>query len=180
MKSLFFSTGSLFLFIVFFSCTGSTQKLVDTTESTNNAVPNWFSSNGFSSDSLAFYGYGVAIAVDSTDALERATQDAQNQLSFHLGKLAEEIRRQMEREGVSASKNADFILLLRNAHSSVEKISETKNTFLISPENTYRALVQLSISKQQVHEMFKYGFEGHPRYWAAFSGANKYKSTILE
>lgn len=180
MKSLFLSIGSLFLLVIFISCTGSTQKLADTSESSNSSVPGWFSSNGFSSDSLAFYGYGVAIAADSTDALERATQDAQNQLSFHLGKLAEDVRRQMEREKVSASSNADFILLLRNAHGSVDEFSETKNTFLLSPDDTYRALVQISISKQQAHQMFKVGFEGHPRYWAAFSGSPDYKSSIQD
>ncbi|MBO6792299.1 MAG: hypothetical protein JJ895_00220 [Balneolaceae bacterium] len=178
MKFSSFLFGSILLITVLVSCTGSTKELVSTTPTSSGIFPSWYSSNGFSSDSLAFYGYGVAIAADSTDAISRATIDAQNKLSTSLGKLAEDIRLDMERDNIAASKNADFILLLRNAHSDVSTFSESKNSYTSSHDNSYRAIVQISITKDQAHQMFKSGFNGHPRYWAAFSGTAAYQSSF--
>ncbi len=180
MKFSSFLSGSILLLTVLVSCTGSTKELSSTTTSSSGLFPSWFSSTGFSSDSLAFYGYGVAIAADSTDAIERATIDAQNKLSSNLGKLAEDIRLQMERDNAAAAKNTDFILLLRNAHSGLDSFSEIKNSFLSSPDDSYRAMVQITISKKQAHQMFKSGFNGHPRYWAAFSGTSSYQSAFSD
>lgn len=180
MKSLLSRSFTFVLLAFLISCTGSTQKLATDSTGGESIFPGWYNSTGFSSDSLSFSGFGVAIGADSTDAVERAEVEAENQLGFQLSKLAEDIRVQLERENVTAASNVDFILLLRNATSSLKSFSETTNQYMLSPNNNFRAIAEVSITRDKAHQLFENAFNGHPRYWAAFSQSNQYQNTILK
>lgn len=162
---------------IFYSCSSSSG-LSESSISSDGLYPGWYSSSGFSSDSSSFSGFGTAIAADSSTAILRATIDATKNLDLSIGKMVEDIRTQLVRNGEESASNTDFILITRNAHSSAVESSETVNSRTVNLDGVYRAMIEVSISRIELSLELEKGFTGHPRYWTAFSNNDSYRQAI--
>jgi hypothetical protein len=159
-----------------YSCS-STEGVVDSA-SDSGLFPSWYSSNGFQSDSTTFSGYGIAIAADSVVAIQRATDEAKKNLDLAIGKLAEDVRTQLVSEGVSSVSNTDFILILRNAHADAISMASLTSQRVIEEDRRFRGFAEVEITKEDLVNQLEEGFNGHPRYWAAFSNNDSFQSIM--
>jgi hypothetical protein len=72
----------------------------------------------------------------------------------------------------SAFSNTDFKIILRTAHASLQNNAERVQVQAKKINTQYRAFVNVRLTKTQVQTLLENGFEGHPRYWNAFSSSN--------
>lgn len=90
---------------------------IETGEADAKAGPVWYDhANRASKDSLFFYGFGLAVAVDSSSAHKEAQRQALAHLKLSIDRYLEEVRRKKAEEpgGEQFSTNR-FIFDLRNA-----------------------------------------------------------------
>ncbi len=165
----------LFYSFLIFSCS-TTEEIVENTS--GGIYPSWYSANGFGSDSTNFSGYGLAIASDSSVAITRATEDAKKHLDLAIGKMAEDVRNQLVANDVASAGNTDFILILRNAHADAIKKAELIAHTVIGEGGNYRAFAKVEISREMLITQLEFGFNGHPRYWAAYSENPNFQSVF--
>lgn len=87
-----------------------------------DAVPDWYRGGvHFSSDSLALYGYSLASATDSLEAVQFSTETALSYLRSQVDRELEEIRENFaDSEGDNSIYNSPaFIIRLRNTVSEL-------------------------------------------------------------
>jgi hypothetical protein len=161
----------LFTLFLFASCssTGSSVSMDETTS--ESLFPDWYSAQVLQ-DSTQFIASATAISFDSLTAIRRAETEAKSILEVEIGNLTEEIRLKGEEEGVSAFSNTDFKIILRTAHASLQNNAERVQVQAKKINTQYRAFVNVRLTKTQVQTLLENGFEGHPRYWNAFSSSN--------
>lgn len=84
-------------------------------------IPSWYDAGVHSSsDSLSLHGYGLASAMDSTEAAELSTETAIEYLRFQIDRTAEDVRQQLADSNSSGNYNSpSFIINLRNSVSSL-------------------------------------------------------------
>lgn len=158
----------LIIFLIsLFSCS-STENISQISD--NKGFPSWYSNSNFQSDATSFFGFGMAIASDSSVAINRAITEANKNLDLAIGKMTEDVRKELLKEGISSVENTDFILILRNAHADVSLSSELINKEIVEKEGIYRAFTQVNLTKKIFQNILEKGFKGHPKYWATFSG----------
>lgn len=160
-----------------YSC-ASTEGTISSTSESNSLFPSWYSNTGFQADSLSFHGFGTAISADSALAVTRAIENARLHLDLEIGKLAEDVRTQLETEGNSNVRNTDFILILRNAHADAVSQADPSNSWVRLDDNTFRAFASVDITKAELVGLLEEGFDGHPRYWASYSGSAFFENTF--
>lgn len=96
-----------------------TETITDTGEADTlaeeSAVPDWYSSDVYSSaDSLFINGFAMASAADSVQAAGYATQSAEQNLRFEIDRITEDARRKITEEGNDEYAATAFIIRLRN------------------------------------------------------------------
>lgn len=150
----------------------STQSSTSTSDNSSNSVyPGWYNTSEFQADSLNYHGFATAINADSSEAVDRAIQQAKVHLEYNIGDITEEIRTALVENGSTDADNTDFIIILRKAHAAVGAAAEISEVSAGNSGNYYRAFAAVSISKSKVAEVLEDGFTGHPRYWGGFSSA---------
>lgn len=121
-------------------------------------IPSWYSAGvHFSSDSLALYGYSLASAIDSSRAVELATQSSLDYLRIEIDRTAEEIRKNL-----ADSPNGDtygspsFIVRLRNAVSelSLDSVSFTR-MHTISDSGVHYSHTRARLPQKALHNLFE-------------------------
>ena len=173
----FFKYGALsaFIGISAIACS-STEGTVATNSGGSSVFPAWYNATEYAADSVAYYGFGTAVASDSSLAIQRAEDDARANLETYIAELTEEIREEMADAGSGDAKNTDFIIILRTAHSYVEGAASAASSSA-KPEGVYyRGFAGVSISKAELVEVLEKGFTGHPRYWGGFSSSPSFVS----
>lgn len=175
MRQSFFAAIVLALLFIGGGCSSSSTVTTPSTAGrVSSLYPQWYTTTGFKDDSTAYHGFGTAISRDSLDAIQRAEIQAKANLESRIAKLTEEVRTTLADQGKKDATNTDFIIILRTAHSKVEKAASSTKTVASSQKGVYRAFVQASISRSELHQVLEQGFNGHPRYWGLFSGADLY------
>lgn len=165
LRTLLFTA---FISTILISCS-STSSTVSTDTLSSGLYPAWYNSAGYAADSVSISGFGTAIASDSTTASLRAHTEAKKNLDLYIGKLAEDVRIKLREAGVESVSNTDFILILRNAHSQAINSANSIQDQTILSNTNYRSSAEIRISKAILIQQLEKGFNGHPRYWAAYS-----------
>lgn len=169
---------TLLTLLFFYSCS-STKDVTKISNSKDQIIPSWYTPSGFQTDSSNFYGYGLSIASDSTNAIERAADNAFKNLDVAIGDLIENIRTQQLKGGTSIMGETNFILILRNSHSLAVRNAKYTNSKFTNKEGIFRAFVKISIPKKEFIKHLEHHFSGNIAYWKAFSD-NAYFSTTFE
>lgn len=88
----------------------------------DGSAPEWFNNKiDSASDSTSFYGFSLASASDSSDAVDLSTQMALNNLRFEIDRFAETVREQTEETTGSDKYTAgSFVLNLRNTVQNMD------------------------------------------------------------
>ena len=159
-----------------YSCSSS-EGLMDSSTS-SGLFPDWYSASLFEADSVSFSGFGLAIAADSTSAIQRASDDALKNLDIRIGNLAEDVRTKLVSDGVTAANNTDFILILRNAHADAIRNGIITEYSVVNEEGNYRAFAKAELSRSELINLLEEGFTGHPRYWASYSESSIFQSVF--
>jgi hypothetical protein len=118
-------TTIVMLFI--FSACSSTEQMqtdneIESDTSTNDEVAPWYDhANRAYSDSTEFAGLGIAIAADSSEAMENSMNQARENLEFAIDSYAESVRRQLvEDAGNTDLSSGTFIYSLRQAVNNLQ------------------------------------------------------------
>lgn len=119
----------IFLACLFYSCSSAGQMQSDTEASddesadntpTEESVAPWYDhTNKAYSDSLEFTGLGMALAADSSEAMEVSMIQARENLEYAIDSFAEDIRRELT-ESDNELNSGRFLLSLRIAVNGLE------------------------------------------------------------
>ncbi len=148
-----FSTLFATLIVIGLACSSS-EKLTNT-KTSNSIYPAWYSSFAFTSDNTTFYARATAVASNPETAKQRAELEARAFLESYIAKEIEDIRYELERDGMKGMNAPDFILKLRNAHAKVESEASVVNSSATETDGIFRGFVRVSISKKKVEELMK-------------------------
>ncbi|MEX0904339.1 MAG: hypothetical protein WD604_01420 [Balneolaceae bacterium] len=117
----YFITG-LIIAVSFMSCT-TPESVTDGEDSpASDASPEWFDNRiASSSDTTSFYGYSLAAASDSAEAVNISTEMALQNLRFEIDRFAEGIREKAEETtGAARYQSGEFIFSLRDKIQSLD------------------------------------------------------------
>lgn len=153
------------------ACATTENTSVESVKESSSIFPTWYQPVESSSDSLGYMGFATAIAADSIKAIERAEIQARIHLEKKIAQLTEEIRTDLEDSGSTNVANADFIIILRTAHSQVQKTAKSAQSMSKKTDGYYRGFSSVGISKNEIRTVLEQGFTGHPRYWGEFSSS---------
>ena len=153
------------------ACAPSENLTSNNETGTSSLFPTWYQNVEFTSDSLDYTGFATAIASDSIKAIERADKQARIHLEKRIAQLTEEIRTDLLDSGSSDVDNADFIVILRTAHSNIEKAASTSQMISSKTDGYYRGFSSVTITRNEIKLVLETGFNGHPRYWGEFSSS---------
>tara|TARA_Y100001935_G_scaffold255663_1_gene270925 strand:+ start:88497 stop:89033 length:537 start_codon:yes stop_codon:yes gene_type:complete len=169
---------TLIALLTTYACS-STAPVTDAVESPSNSIqPAWYASAESAYDSVAYYGFGTAIASDSSLAIEKAEMQAKIRLEKLVDETSEEIRNDLVDEGSTDADNTDFIIILRKATTLIRTAASTENAVAVKVDGNYRAFAKAGITKTQIRSTLEKGFTGHPRYWGGFSGADSFAANF--
>jgi len=121
----------IFLACFLYSCSSAGQMKSDTDASDDDSADNtpaeesvapWYDhTNKAYSDSLDFTGLGMALAADSSEAMEVSMTQARENLEYAIDSYAEDIRRGLsESESDNELNSGSFLLSLRAAVNGLE------------------------------------------------------------
>lgn len=149
-----------------------------TTTSGSGNYPSWYAPSGFSSDSVSFHGYAMAVSSDSVIAIANAELQARADLESSIAKKLENVREQMEDDDISVATEPLFILTLRNAHQAVQDQASSTSGSARKQDGYYRGYAQVSISKSDLKKLLASGFSGKTTYWNSFSTSATYTQEL--
>jgi len=158
------------------ACAPSENLVAENDSGSSSLFPTWYQNVEFTSDSLDYTGFATAIASDSIKAIERADKQARIHLEKRIAQLTEEIRTDLLESGSSDVDNADFIIILRTAHSNIEEAASTSQMISRKTDGYYRGFSSVSITKSEIKTVLENGFTGHPRYWGEFSSSPSFST----
>lgn len=161
------------------ACSGAKEVSMSSSSSPkNSAFPSWYSGFEFNADSTSFTSRATSVAADSKTAKVRAENEARALLESYIAEELEDIRTELERDGSSTVQEANFILMLRNAHLTIEEAATITNTESIQKEGVYRGFVKVEITKGKVNSLLEKGFSSNNNYWRTFSISRSYQDFI--
>lgn len=167
--------GTLFLILlVFTACSTSGSILSDA----DSMYPGWYSSSGFTSDSLVFHGFAAAISSDSATAVANANMQARTVLESRIAEKLETIRQALEENGTTIASDADFIFTLRNAHQSVEVAADNTMGEARAADDYYTGFSRVSISKTELRSLLESGFTEKEGYWKQLSSSPAFEKEL--
>jgi hypothetical protein len=165
--------GFTLVFIItagFLGCSTSEQITAESEES-SGIFPGWYIQSGFSADSLSFHSFATAVSSDSIIAMANAELQARVNLESYIATKLESVREQLEDTDSDIATDTDFIITLRNAHNEVQENAVPGNKSAAKEESYYRGFSQVSISRSELLNLMRSGFDGKGRYWEAISDA---------
>jgi hypothetical protein len=140
-------------------------------EEKTSIYPAWFEEEERgSSDTLHFYGYGMAVANDSTESLELALGKAHTNLYRTVDDSLEQLRVRLINQKDSSFnqlKNPAFILSLRNALSFVDTRASVGERVVKKHENRWVSFVQTHIPFKTVKQKLKSPLSEYPDFYQA-------------
>lgn len=156
----------------FYSCSGTqktaapkTQKK-EITEATS-VYPEWYQpKTDYASDSLSFYGYGIAVSRDSLQSVQKATQQAKVNLDNGVARALEDIRRDLAQDLNKQKKfaNPQFLVNLANSHDISEKLASVGNIKSAKKHNVYRSFVKVKLDKKEFAQKLQGDFQASPAF----------------
>lgn len=165
------------LSVTFFSC-ASTSRIAKTQK--NSIYPAWYpGSNEFSSSSDSFRAYGMAIAADSSGALDKAATQAVANLEQHISYALESTRSEAVTEPGSESglDSPQFIFALRKAEAAVlDAASITQKTAKQNKEyDSYYGFAEVSISKKALINQLDKTLSANEQSWQALKRSKAFE-----
>lgn len=174
MKLINFGVLSIIALLTLNSCASTENIASDAVESASSIFPSWYQNAEFASDSLGYMGFATAVAADSAKATERAELQARFNLEKRIAQLTEEIRTDLDQAGSTDANNADFIIILRTAHSAVVDAANVTGSKATKMDGYYRGFASVKLTKAEIRTVLENGFNGHPRYWGGFSSSDTF------
>jgi len=144
--------------------TPSTDRSTGGNSATDNLAAPWYDhSNKAFSDSTEFVGMGMAIAADSSEAMQTSMSQAQEFLEYAIDSYAEEIRKDLAENSENSDFGSDsFILSLRQAVNGLQ-FSESDISSMIeysvNDNNAVIAYTRISIPKEVAINMLASAIE---------------------
>ena len=171
--------GILLLSVLLFGFSSCSTSQNASDSSASSIYPAWYSPAGFSSDSTAFHGFATAISSDSVIAVANAELQARINLESALANKLEDVRDELEDDGMEWVMEKEFILTLRNAHQKVEEAA-TESAGSANAENGYfTGYSKVTISKLDFAALMESAFSGNSSYWQRFSSTSVYTEEIM-
>lgn len=163
MRTLF----TLFILLTFLGGCASVEPTTEQETDEGTAVeeagavaPDWFDPLVSSAtDSVLVYGFALASAVDSSEAVTLAENAALNNLRYEIDYLAENARVELaEDQNIEAYSEASFIIKLRNL---VQNLSLSDANLEFDTERSgneiYHVYAQASLSKNSLWDLISKG-----------------------
>ncbi len=146
-------------------------KMEDEIQEAPSIYPPWYEEEGgVSSDTANFYGYGMAVANDSTESLHLARENAQSDLRRAVDDSLERLRTSLIKKGASSFeelKNPDFILSLRNAISFVDTRATVGQQVVRKQKHRWVSFVRTHVSFKTVRQELKTPLSEYPAFYQA-------------
>lgn len=183
LRFLSFCSAVVLLSTMISACapSGNVNESTETSNTSEKSVyPSWYnSSQSVTSSPTSYQGYATALAADSTGALRKALEQAENSLESGISAKLESIRTDavVELGSDSGLDSPRFIVVLRRAENEVSDISQKVNA--LAEENNpngYRGFVQVQVEKEELIKELDRRFSGYANAWntmkdsEAFSG----------
>lgn len=119
--------------------------------------PEWYDDSVTAdADTVAFYGYAVAVAADSAEAVEQSVELAEQNLRFAIDEYAESVRQDLSEEvGSGKYSSPTFILELRNTvmELDISGASFTNEHFKNHEGTVHRIYTRAEIPRGIVQEL---------------------------
>lgn len=158
----------------------TTSKADDTSPSeAESKYPSWYqSSRSKQSDDDAYYGYATALATDSSDAADKAGQQAKAELKAEISNRLETIRNDalVELGSESGLDNPRFIIALRKAENEVSSVSEIAEISVESNDgNGYRGFSKVAVDKEALIKELDKEFSANAKAWNAMKDSEAFR-----
>lgn len=140
------------------------DRSMDGNSGTNDLVAQWYDhSNKAYSDSTEFAGMGMAIAADSSEAMQTSMSQAREYMEFAIDSYAEEIRKDLaENSENSEFGSGSFILSLRQAVKGLqfsENDISSMVEYSVNNNNAVVAYTRISIQRDVAINMLASAIE---------------------
>lgn len=162
---------SILAALIFSACSSTgqvqssdTERNTDGDAATNDMAAQWYDhSNKAYSDSTEFAGLGMAIAADSSQAMQTSMSQARENLEFAIDSYAEEIRKNLAED----SENTDFgsgsfILSLRQAVNGLQFSENDLSSMVeysVNNNNAVIAYTRVSVPRDEAINMLASAIE---------------------
>jgi hypothetical protein len=131
--------------------TASNDEMGNDTPAEDVVAPWYDHANRAYSDSTEFAGLGIAIATDSSEAMEKSMNQARKNLEFAIDSYAEDVRRQLvEDAGNTDLSSGPFIYSLRQAVNNLQFSESDLSSmveYTLNENNAVIAYTRISIPR---------------------------------
>lgn len=168
---------SVLLSLILFSACTQVRETTEPEEETKAVEegpyqPAWYSDSKFQSDSLQYTATATAISYDSASAAKAVKEQSFEFLKQGIAETMEEKRTELqEKEGNAFAGYKEFIVMLRQAESTIPEYAEVTKIEVIEESNdegSYRGFAQVSMNRDQLFDWLDDSFASNQSYLSSF------------
>jgi hypothetical protein len=149
-------TGAIFIVLMIAACSTPEVVMDEQAETEpDSGLPSWFSPNTISSSGAnQFSGYSMAVASDSSEAVQTGNESAIANVRFEIDRFAEEIREELiNDQSADYYGRPDFIIKLRNAVQELQLThSEFEREFEEREDNITQVYTRVTVDRAEMIE----------------------------